>query len=420
MVKFKTKILKEYLLTIFVSLVILLAISMILQIELMFRCEKNVNFNELNVENLSKFYTIEELEKKLKEHPENIIINIRLGIMYESLEKFDKANDYYKTALKLSGRSNFALYSYAMFCARRDLFLFASTLAEELNGNNKKSNFLKAKVYEQIGDNLLKQKNYLASVKSYQIVYKYAKSIGDSKYLKKIKKKYSDAYIALADEYVANNDSKEAVASLKNALEILKTPLANYKLGILLSENDMHSAEKYISKAFSVDPFIVNPYIYNSLLQKLISEAKNKGNNSYLHYYDSKLKRFKNKIAQVYLYKDQINIENSTFLRVNKKFRKTKNILYFEIKNKTNEKIDSLYIKAEIHTNGNKHSVEKKVVNSNMQLVEYESRQIDNFVLPSSIVFNDLKSNNDTFVRYFAKKTEDAPWVLIKIDFLDI
>ena len=90
MVKFKTKILKEYLLTIFVSLVILLAISMILQIELMFRCEKNVNFNELNVENLSKFYTIEELEKKLIEHPENIIINIRLGIMYESLENLIK------------------------------------------------------------------------------------------------------------------------------------------------------------------------------------------------------------------------------------------------------------------------------------------------------------------------------------------
>lgn len=420
MAKFKLKTLREYLLTIFVSLVILLAVSLILQLVLMFRCEKTVNFKELNIDNLSKFYTIEGLEKKLKETPEDFIVNIRLAIMYESLEKFDKANDYYKTALKLSGRSNFTLYSYAMFCARRNLFLFASTLAEELSGNNKKTNFLKAKIYEQIGDGLYNQKNYLASVKSYQVVYKYAKSIGDLKYLKQIKKKYSNAYIALADEYVENKEPKEAVACLKNALKILKTSLANYKLGILLSESDMYNAEKYMSKAFSIDPFVVNPYIYNSLLQKLIDEAKTTANNSLLHYYDSKLKRFKSKVAEVYLYKNHISIDNSTLLNIKKRFNATEKILYFEIKNNTKEKIDDLYIKAEVYINGAKYDVTRKVFSLNSELSEYELRQVTDFALPSDIKFNDLKGRNDVFVRYFAKKVEDAPWVLIKIDFLDI
>ena len=82
--------------------------------------------------------------------------------------------------------------------------------------------------------------------------------------------------------------------------------------------------------------------------------------------------------------------------------------------------INNLFIKAELFVNGQKHVFEKKVISSKSPLGPYEVIQYEDMVLSKDVVFNDLKQNNDIFVRYFAKKCEDAPWILIKIDFLNI
>lgn len=419
MVKCKN-IIKEYLATIIVSLIIVIVLCMSLELELMFRCEKSVNFTELNVENLSKFCSIEELEKKLIKNPDDFILNIRLGVLYEGLGKLDKANDYYKTALKLSGRSNFALYSYAMFCARNNMYVFAATLAEELSGNNKKTNLLKAKIYEQIGDSLDSAKQFAPSVKSYQIVYKYAKSIGDLKYISLIRAKYANEYIKLADYNMENGERLEAISNLKNSLKIKKTSIANYKLGLILLDDDPYNAEKYINSAFFKDPFIVNPYIYNSLLQKQLDEAKITSNGSLINYYTSRLTRFKKKVSEVYLYKNQVLVDNSALITKKTFFNKIKHILFFEIKNNTKEELNNLFMKVEFYVNGKKYVVEKKIISHVNPLPPYEILQYQDLIMPDNIEFNNLKQNNDIFVRYFAKKTDEAPWVLIKIDFLDI
>jgi len=420
MAKKPKKNIKEYLLTVLVSIIMLFAFCLALQLELMFRCEKSVNFSELNIENLSKFCTIEELEKKLLETPDDFILNIRLGIMYESLNKLDKANDYFKNALKLSGRSNFALYSYAIFCAKHDLFVFASSLAEELSGNNKRTNLFKAKIYEQIADGLSKQNNYLASTKSYQIVYKYAKSIGDLKYLKEIKEKYSNEYIKLADYNMQIDEYDEAISNLKNSLKIKNSALANYKLGLILAHDDPYNAEKYMNKAFFDEPFVVNPYIYNSLLNKQLSTAKQENNGSLINYYTSRLNRFKKKVNEVYLYKDQLIIDNSALVVKKSFFNQIKKILFFEIKNNTKEELKNLFVKAELYVNNNKYIIEKKVITPTKPLEAFGILQYQDLVIPKNIEFSNLKQNNDIFVRYFAKRSEQAPWILIKIDFLDI
>ena len=162
----------KYFGTVFIGLLIAIFFSFVAELELLFRIEKEITNKQLNTANLSKFCTIEELEKKLAQNPDDYFLTIRLAQMYEAINKLDKANDFYKSALALSGRSNFTLYSYAIFCAKNNMYVFAATLAEELEGNSNKVNLFKAKIYEQIADNLDKQKNYPASVKSYQIVYK--------------------------------------------------------------------------------------------------------------------------------------------------------------------------------------------------------------------------------------------------------
>ena len=79
-----------------------------------------------------------------------------------------------------------------------------------------------------------------------------------------------------------------------------------------------------------------------------------------------------------------------------------------------------LFLKAELFVNGKKHILEKKVINLAHPLEAYETLPYQDLELPKNIIFNDLKQNNDIFVRYFARKSQDAPWILIKIDFLNI
>jgi len=410
----------EYFITIAVSLIIVFMLSMALELELMFRCEKNVNFKELNVNNLSKFCTIEELEKKLLKNPDDFILNIHLGVMYESLNELDKANDHFKTALKLSGRSNFAIYSYAMFCARHNLYVFVSTLAEELSGNNRKTNLLKAKNYEQLAKSFANEKNHQASVKSYQIAYKYVKSIGDLKYLNKVKEQYAQEFINLADDNIMQKEVEEALSNLKNSLKIKKTSVANYKLGLILKDIDSYQAEKYMNEAFFDNPYVVNPYIYNSLLDKQLKEARILNKGSLINYYSSRLSRFKKKISQAYLFKEEVSIDACGIIYAKKIFDKTSKILYFEVKNNTKEELKNLFVKAELFVNGQKFEIEKRVINPANALPSYEILKCSDFKLPEDIELGDIAKNNDIFVRFYAKKVENAPWVLLKIDFLDI
>ena len=409
----------EYVVTIILSLIISVAIGLVVELDLLFRSEDYVNSNELKVENLSEFFTIEQLEKKLIENPEDVIINLRLAKMYEGLNLLEKANEYYKNALKYSARSNYTLYSYAIFCAKNNLFAHSATLAEELSGNSKKTNFYKAKIYEEIAKGLSKQKNYLASTKSYQIVYKYAKGLNDFKYANEIRDIFSKEYIKLADYYMEQNEPAEAIASLKNSLKLRKSAQANYKLGLIYAQNNPKEAEKYISEAFYKDPYLVNPYVFNSVLQKLMDSARLNNKNGEFNYYDSKMTRFKNKVSQVYLYKDELIADNSKIVSKKNIFGKVSNILTFELKNNTPNAIDNLYIKAELFVNGKKYEIEKRVVAQTRPLDGFDELNNIQLILDDEIKFNDIKENNDIFVRYFAKKREEAPWVLIKIDFIN-
>ena len=50
----------------------------------------------------------------------------------------------------------------------------------------------------------------------------------------------------------------------------------------------------------------------------------------------------------------------------------------------------------------------------------YDSFMYENYILPDEIKLNNLNKNNDIFVKYYAKRCENAPWLLVKIDFINI
>ena len=88
---FKNIPIKKTIITVLVTIVLIFVFATVVELELLFRCEKKVNFEELNMKNLSKFCTIEQLEQLKRNNPNNGIVDIKLANLYASLNETSKA-----------------------------------------------------------------------------------------------------------------------------------------------------------------------------------------------------------------------------------------------------------------------------------------------------------------------------------------
>ena len=113
-------------------------------------------------------------------------------------------------------------------------------------------------------------------------------------------------------------------------------------------------------------------------------------------------------------------VDNSTLVYKKSFWNKVKHVLVFDLKNNTKDDIKSLFLKAELFINGKKYVIEKKVINPTSFLPAFDMIRYEDFVIEDDIEFSNLNENNDIFVRYFAKRCKEAPWILLKIDFLNI
>ena len=411
----------ECIITIIVTSIVVVSLCFCVELELLFRSEDKVNQEELNVENLVEFCTIEQLEKYLEKNPQNYFAKIKLAGIYESLGEYKQADKLYQEALITSVRSNFSVYSYAIFCAKRGMFNLAATLAEELMDIDSKAYEYRAKIYEQIALKLLEEKQYNGVVNAYQVAYKYAKNMENSDYLKIIKEKYAKSYVDLADKNIEKGNIDDAIANLNNSLEINETNEARYKLGLIYINIDKFIAEKHISKVFKNNIFMVNPYIYNSLLVDLSDVSKNIKGVPSSDYYLLKLRAFKKRLADNYIYKNDIIIENS-FITKKKGFfdKKAKYLLVFDIENNTRSKIQELFIEAIIFVDNKQYKVNKKLFSKTHPFDFYDKSIQNQILLPDDFKVNEPKDKTVAMVKYFARKNENAPWTLIKIDSLNI
>ncbi len=404
----------SFIVTAIVTSIVVLVLCLIVELSLMFKCENYVNRNELNMANLVKFATIEQLEKRLKNEPDNYIVMVKLAQIYEGLEKYQEANKLYAKAINRSSRSNYTVYTYAVFCAKRGLYAISTSLAEELSASTKKTIKYKSEIYETIGDSMMNHNEFDAAVKAYQISYKYAKNVKNKLYADKIAHKYAYSYVKLADSLIEKNMVPEAISALNNSIKIKETPLVKYKLSLVYLDTDKQKAQKYMEDVFHSEPYLVNPYIYNSLLNELITKSKNANDLSALNYYSVKYNRFKQTMEDIYLYKEDIIISDSRI-----EHEKDKYILVFTLKNNTKYKIDQLYLDIDFFLNTKRYKVSKKVVHLARTLGPYGELKDYRINLPSNIEFVDIEGHNYLILKYFAKKSVKAPNTLVKIDSLN-
>ncbi len=413
--KAKKTHIKEYLISIVISAVIAVSFCLFAELELLFRTEQRVNDKGFSTNNLAQFYTIELLEEKFEQDPENYLISLRLAQKYEELGQIAKANDYYEIALKVSNRANYVLYCYAMFCARQNLFALSITLCEELSLINKKTIEYKTNIYNQIAINLDKQGEYEASLKAYQVAFKYAKSLKKLSLFNSIKERYALEYVKLADKRMEKLNTLDAASDLKNSLNIKYLPTTEYKLGLIYLATDKKLAEVHIYNALMKDPYIVNPYVYNSVLMYLIKQAQERMDKSTYNYYSMKLARYKKILEHSYIYKEDIQIDGSR-ITMEKKLvsNKRKYYLDFDITNNSKYTINNLFCKVKVFINSNEYDIYSQF----KFLQPSEVIEDTKIKLPSGVKFIDT-GNNDVIIEYYFKKRKNAPWTLVGIDKLN-
>lgn len=403
-----------FIVTAVVTALVVFAVCLALELVMMFRCENMVTQKELDTNHLLEFATMEQLEKVIKREPTNYLAMIKLAHINEELNRNTEANVLYQKALKFSGRSYYTLYNYALFCAKQKLYALSSITAEEILSNNKKNIRYKAEIYEALGDTMLTDNQIEPAVRAYQVAYKYAKNVKDDKYAHTVAKKYSLAYIKLADLYIENDKIEDAKASLDNSIKITETPMAVYKLGLVNIDTNKVKAQKYLERVFNTEPYIVNPYIYNSLLSELVKQAENAGNAASLNYYSVKYERFKKTVKEIYLYKNDVIVSNAKISKVKDKY-----YLTFDFKNNTKEKIEQLYFVVDVFLNTKWYRAQKKAVHLTNTLAPYESVENFKIELPPNMEFVNVEKNNYIVLKFFAKKSVKAPNTLVKIDALN-
>lgn len=408
--------LNKYITTFIVSVLVVFFLCLCVELELLFRCEKKVTTEELNLANLSKFCTISQLEKKLKNDPNNYLAEIKLAQIYESLEEYDKANELYLKALKLSGNSDYSLYSYSLFLAKRGLFALSAINCEKMGNHGKNIIKYRAKIYKTIADNLFSQKQYAGALRAYQIAFKYAKTMKDKKFFNSVKEKYVETFIKVADTNVEDGEIQEAISNLENALKLKEDIEAKYKLAIILQTADPKRAQKLIEETFNENPYVINPYIYNQILELLINEYSKNNQKDKRNYYIVKKRKFEKKLKEFYIYKDDIIISNFTIIKEKKLFNKNKYYISFDIKNNTKQKIYNLYFKFDLFVNKKEYSVEKKIISTKNTLNYYEKKEGILIELPNDIEFLPYEFKNDLTTKIYAKKRKNSPYTLIKID----
>ena len=411
---------KEYSATAVVTVVVVILLCLFVQFDLLFNTEKKVTDRELSTENLLEFCKIELLEKRLQKEPTNYVIAIKLAKNYEKLKEFKQADRYYSDSVKLSNYSAYPVYSYSIFLAKHGDVARTVELVDYLKLQTKKNIEYKANIFHELGKYLNTVKEFEASVKCYQIAHKYANVLNDAKFLEIINKEYAQAYINLAEYHIHRGDINSAILDFENSLNILPNDLVKYKLGLLHLTTDKLKAEKYLSEIMDSNIYILNPYIYNKLLNDLIELSDTKAQTHSKEYYQLKQRKLIKLMEEYFVFKNDILISNFHILQSKKLLSRNKNFdMYFDVTNNTKTKLNKLFIKIELFVNNKQYVISKHVINSVNALSAFETEKEIKLPLPNDFEFIDIKKQNDVIVKYYAKKKNAAPWTLIKIESLD-
>ncbi len=403
----------EYLKTFGWSVLISLAIVFIITVDIAITYEdKRIKMLEQykvpeDVVELNKLYELE------KEFPDSYTVNLKIAMILESQQKYNRAYVHYKRALTKSNNKPYVIYKISMFFAKRldhkSAMEFFVTMPDIDDSNVYK---MRANFYSLIGHNLLVQKDYVTSLKYYTLAYRYARN-SDKTTNTVTSIAFKNAYVIFSNELVEQKNIKLAIEMLKRALEIMPDPAIDYKLALIYMEVDKVQAQEYMEKVLDKKPEIINLKLYYDLLSDLVKEYEDSFETEKLKYYKFKQEQFKRKVRDFVIFKDDILIDDYKVLMLKKgMFKQEKPYAVFSIKNNTQYSLKNLYMKLSITTqSGIKKEIEQKLVRPKAKLAPMNA--LNNIIIDLEID-NVEKGDNTVKTDIYIRKSYHTKWYFVE------
>ena len=313
---FKKEYINEYLKTFFTTLFIVLifgVFNIFYMVHSIFN-EPSVSRRE-NADTKFEAYLVDMLiEKNLdlsKKEPKLYTIDLRLGILYGYKKDYVNAEKYFKNAVEKAGSFDYApSYQLAKLYVKIEKLKDAQQLMDKI-GEKPDKRLLKYKgdIFTLLGDTYYKQGYFALSAIKYEKALSYYKTI-EFKDIDKITQKHVAALTELADKYVETGKNDEAIMALENAYEMNpKDIITNYKLGILLVDNNPEKALDLLSYVLKKNPQKMNYDLYVDLLQKLSDSENKKGNFTSSELYEKRIRQYRKFIKNNILYSNDLFID---------------------------------------------------------------------------------------------------------------
>lgn len=336
--------LKTFFLTIFVTFLIILSIIGIIQYQVYHEKSQDAE------DDFSDYYLVGVMIDKNKylesKDPDNYLINLKLGTLYEIQKDYKNAESEYKTAITKEPYLEYkANYKLAALLINQNRLDDAQSVIDNI-GEEPDETLIKykAKIYAMLGDKYYDKSDYENAALKYQKALSYYNAI-NSREGKEVEGNIASAYVYLAEQKVKTMQIDDAINYLETANSIVNAPIIKYKLAILLSKSKPDTAFQYFEEVFDKAPELINQHDYKDFLLDMASNAIEDGNMGEAALYQYKAQKldeyFKTNILSV----DDIGVELAEGkIKLNKWTNKYEINLQIKIKNKSKIDMDSLYM----------------------------------------------------------------------------
>lgn len=303
---------KDYLRTFIVTLIVVLFFCLCNVLYMLHNVYNYKDNQSQNVDAAFESYLVDILIDKNKKHalaePKNYYINMRLGVLYGYKKDYINAEKELKNAIEKAPRNNLlpTLRLAKLYVYENKLKEAQDLIDNRPDTQNKNLLSLKGDIYMLLGDAYVKQGYLLVAISKYERAELYYSAI-KAPQLKDLSKKYINACINLADNYVSSNKVDEALQALKKAYN--KNPKdveLNYKLGLIYSDNDIYKAYDYLTYVSKQKPQILNFDAYYELINKISEDKINKGEITNGQMYKQKAEQYKKFVQNNLLYKKDL------------------------------------------------------------------------------------------------------------------
>lgn len=415
-------ILSSYFRTMLITVVLICIVCSAILIWSRFHVKEYISEEEYAIKNNMVGYLISRYKKEIEANPRNPVLNLKLGQLYELIEAYPQAEKEFIVALiKRNGHYESASFRLANAYLMQHKYKEAQSIIDSIPNSARYSMiFEKGQFYKNYGDVLTNDGEYLNAINKYKHSLFYLKKVNNS--LKKAAETaMTDTHVALADQYVQENNITKAIETLEIAKAYNPTPIVLYKLALLYIDSKPEEAVDLFEKVSRTNPSIVNFNIYKRLLFSLKMQFAYTKDSIKSKLYDAKLSRLTSYMQRNILMGNELLFENYKIRLKSFKLRNEFDIVYsFKITNISGYDINKLIAVVEFYDQkGQKIHTYKQNLTPKSTTLSATSNPL-NVTLNIKTKKNLVQKLNDLELKLYLTKNDKVLSQLYSVEKIDV